>query len=138
VRPVSRLSLILAAAIAALFLIPATGQAAKLRYHSCDGEKYWLLSKHDNPQVKLLRIKMRSAKADGYAPRCLVAEGVAAEVQRAASDGKNPKNIHVLGARWDMRSTCSYTAVTGYTQVQCVAKRGDTANTVRFRLVPKA
>jgi hypothetical protein len=137
VRAVSRLSLILAAVIAALLVTPAAGQAAKLRYHSCSGTKYWLIASDANPQVKLLRIKMRSAKADGYAPRCLVAEGVAGEVQQAViDDGKQPKNVHVMGAQWDMRSTCSYTAQTGYTQVQCVAKRGNTANTVRFRLVP--
>ena len=131
-----RLSLFLAAAIAALALMPATGHAAKLKYHSCSGTKYLLLNPDGDPQVKVLRIKMRKAKADGYAPRCLVAEGVAAEVWRKASDGKHPKNIHVMGAQWDMRSTCSYTAKTGYTQVQCVAKPGQDANTVRFRLVP--
>jgi hypothetical protein len=136
VPAVSRLSLILAAVIAALLVTPATGQAAKLRYHSCNGTKYLLLQPDGNPQVKVLRIKMRSAKADDYAPRCLVAEGVAAQVQRAATDGRHPKNVHVMGAQWDMRSTCSYTAKTGYSQVRCVAKPGNTANTVRFRLVP--
>jgi hypothetical protein len=136
VLDVRRLSLILAAATAALILLPASGQAAKLKYHSCSGTKYLLLNPDGNPQVKLLRIKMRAAKADGYAPRCLVAEGVAAEVQRAATDGKHPKNVHVMGAQWDMRSRCSYTDRTGYTQVSCVARPGNTANTVRFRLVP--
>jgi len=131
-----RLTLSLAAVIAALALAPAAGEAAKLSYHSCDGKKYWLVKDLKNPSVQLLRIKMRHAKADDYAPRCLVAEGVASEVWRKATDGKHPKNVHVMGAQWDMRSTCSYTEKTGYTQVQCVAKGAD-PNTVRFRLVPK-
>jgi hypothetical protein len=134
---VRRLSLILAAVVAALALTPATGEAAKLKYHSCSGTKYLLLNPDVSPEVKLLRIKMRHAKADDYAPRCLVAEGVASEVWRKATDGKHPKNVHVMGAQWDMRSTCSYTEKTGYTQVQCVAKGAD-PNTVRFRLVPKS
>ena len=70
-----RLSLILAAVVAALALTPATGEAAKLKYHSCSGTKYLLLNPDVSPLVKLLRIKMRHAKADDYAPRCLVAEG---------------------------------------------------------------
>ena len=129
---VRHLALVLAATLAVLVALPATGEAAKLRYHSCDGKKYLLLA--PTPEVTLLRIKMRAAKADGYAPRCLVAEGVAAEVQRKVADGKQPQNVHVMGAQWDMRSRCSYSAKTGYTQVQCVARPGNAANTVRFRI----
>lgn len=133
----TRLSLLLALAI--LALTPATGQAAaaKLKYHACDGKKYLLLDPNGDPLVKLLRIKMAKAKADGYAPRCLVAEAVAMQVQTGASGGKTPPaTITVYGARWGIgKVKCRYTAMTGYTQAQCV-KTGKDASTTRFRLVP--
>jgi len=132
-----RLTLILAAVIAALALAPAAGEAAKLSYHSCDGKKYWLVKDLKNPSVQLLRIKMRKSKADGYAPRCLVAEATAAQVQYRAHDGGTlPAKVRVGGARWGVGAyRCTYEAKTGYTQAQCV-HTGKDANTVRFRLVP--
>jgi hypothetical protein len=132
-----RLTLSLAAVIAALALAPAAGEAAKLSYHSCDGKKYWLVKDLKNPSVALLRIKMRKSMADGYAPRCLVAEAAAAQVQYGAQDGGTPPaKLKVGGARWWVGSyRCTYEAKTGYTQAQCV-HTGKDANTVRFRLVP--
>src|SRR4051812_32808841 len=73
----TKLSLFLTAVIAALALLPASGEAAKLKYHNCDGKKYLLIKGAKDPAVKLLRIKMRKSRADGYAPRCLVAEATA-------------------------------------------------------------
>jgi hypothetical protein len=126
---------LLAVAIAALALTPATSEAAKLKYHACDGKKYWLVKDLKDPSVELLRIKMRKSKADGYAPRCLVAEATAAEAQRGAADGKPPAELNVYGARWGVgKYTCTYEAKTGYTQAQC-RHNGKDANTVRFRLV---
>jgi hypothetical protein len=119
-----------------LGVAPPAAQAAKLRYHSCDGKKYWLVKDLKDPAVKLLRIKMRNAKADGYAPRCLVAEATAAEAQRGAADGKPPATVNVFGARWGVgKYRCTYTQRSGYTQAQC-RHTGKDANTVRFRLVP--
>jgi hypothetical protein len=136
VTGVSRLSLILAAALAAVALTPAAGEAAKLKYHACDGRKYRLIEDLKDPTVELLRIKMRNARADGYAPRCLVAEAAAMEVQLRASKGSPPKRITVYGARWSVgRYTCTYEDKSGYKQAQCV-HTGKDANTVRFRLVP--
>ena len=126
---------LLAVAIAALALTPATSEAAKLKYHACDGKKYWLVKDLKDPSVELLRIKMRKSKADGYAPRCLVAEATAAEAQRGAADGKPPAELNVYGARWGVgKYTCTYEAKTGYTHAQC-RHNGKDANTVRFRLV---
>lgn len=131
-----RLSLILVAVIAALALTPATGQAAKLKYHGCDGKKYWLVKDLTDPSVTGLRIKMRKSRADGYAPRCLVAEATAAEAQRGAHDGTPPAEINVFGARWGVgKYKCTYEAKSGYTQAQC-RHSGKDANTVRFRLTP--
>jgi hypothetical protein len=116
-------------ALAALSLAPATGRAATLKYHACDGKKYQLLN-DDPPTVKLLRIKMRNTKADGYAPRCLVAEATAAEVRRSDT----PKKITIYGAAWSIGVfRCTYEPKTGYQQAQCVHKGKDAA-TVRFRL----
>jgi hypothetical protein len=122
-------------ALAALALVPATGRAATLKYHACDGKKYQLLSDSEQPNVKLLRIKMRNAKADGYAPRCLVAEATAAEVRRSGT----PKKVTVYGAAWSVGEfRCTYALKTGYQQAQCVHKGKDAA-TVRFRLMsPRA
>jgi hypothetical protein len=133
----TKLSLMLAAVVATLALTPATGEAAKLKYHSCDGKKYWLVKDLKDPTVKLLRIKMRKSRADGYAPRCLVAEATAAEVQRGASeDDTPPAKVTVYGARWGVGDyKCTYTDMSGYKQAQCV-HTGKDANTVRFRLVP--
>jgi hypothetical protein len=136
VAGVRRLSLILAAVIAALALTPATGEAAKLKYHACDGKKYWLVKDLKDPSVKLLRIKMRKSRADGYAPRCLVAEATANQVQAEASKGTPPAKVNVYGARWAVGDyKCSYEDKSGYKQAQCV-HTGKDANTVRFRLVP--
>jgi hypothetical protein len=135
VTGVRRLSLILAAVLAALALTPATGQAAKLRYHACDGKKYQLLDPNGSPAVKLLRIKMRKSKADGYAPRCLVAEATAMMVINDGT-GDPPATVDVGGARWGVgKYRCTYQDKSGYKQAQCV-HTGKDANTVRFRLVP--
>jgi hypothetical protein len=134
----TRLSLLAAgAALALLALTPATSHAAKLKYHACDGKQYLLLDPSGDPVVKLLRIKMAKAKADGYAPRCLVAEAVAMQVQNEVIDHKTlPARITVEGARWGIGTVkCSYETMTGYTQAQCV-KTGKDASTTRFRLVP--
>ena len=65
---------------------------------------------------------MRKSKADGYAPRCLVAEATAAQVQYRAHDGGTlPAKVRVGGARWGVGAyRCTYEAKTGYTQAQCV------------------
>lgn len=119
-------------ALLALALTPVSGHAAaKLEYHACDGKKYQLLV--GSPEVKLLRIKMRKRRADGYAPRCLVAEAVAMNV---VNPGDRPAKVKVYGARWNGGTyRCAYAEKTGYTQVQC-GHTGKDAATVRFRLLP--
>jgi hypothetical protein len=131
----TRLSLLaVGGALAIVALTPAAGgaAAAKLAYHACDGKKYQLLIGRD-PSVELLRIKMRKSRADGYAPRCLVAEATAAEVINDFSPP--PKKVTVYGARWSVGTyRCTYEAKGAYTQAQCV-HTGKDANTVRFRVM---
>jgi hypothetical protein len=133
----TRLTLAAAAALAVLAAVPASGHAAKLKFNRCDGKKYLLIRQDGDPRVEQLKIKMRKHRADGYAPRCLVAEAIAGEVQTSVIyDHKRPKTVNIMGAQWGMRGVkCKYTDRSGSTQVQCV-KKGRDANTVRFRLVP--
>jgi hypothetical protein len=123
-------------ALAALALLPAAGHAAALKFHACDGKKYQLLHPGSGADVKVLRIKMRKAKADGYAPRCLVAEATAAEVKTELRiTGELPSKVRVYGARWYVGNfKCTYEAKTGYQQAVCV-HTGKEAATVRFRLM---
>jgi len=130
---------LLAAGLAAVVALGAPSSvradaAAAVKYRNCDGKKYLLLQ-GDDPAVELLRIKMRNAKADGYAPRCLVAEAVAAQVQgEARYSGKHLKTLDVYGARWGIgRFRCTYEKKSSYDQASCVHKGKDAA-TVRFRL----
>ena len=114
------------AALAALALLPVSGQAAALKFHACDGKKYQLLHPGSGPDVKVLRIKMR----------CLVAEATAAEVKTEQRiTGKLPSKVRVYGARWYVGSfKCTYQAQTAYQQAVCV-HTGKEAATVRFRLM---
>jgi hypothetical protein len=65
----------------------------------CTAGKYLLVdNKTSFPVVHRLRATGLPAKTDGYAPRCLVAEAVAAVVQQ--HDGRKGR-WHVYGARWD-------------------------------------
>ena len=127
-------SLVVAAlTLTALALIPAAGHSAALKFRSCPGDRYLLINQDQPPAVKLLRIKMRATKADGYAPRCLVAEAVAGDVQSYGRVGeKLPSTVRVVGAKFDAGPfRCTYTPVRDYRQAQCVAREA----TVRFRLV---
>ena len=111
---ISRILVLVALAMfSALALTPTAGAAEK--YRNCSGKQYLLLH-GDDPAVEQLRIKMRNAKADGYAPRCLVAEAVAGDVQdEARRTGKRLKKLNVYGAAWTVGTfRCTYAAKTGY------------------------
>jgi hypothetical protein len=75
---------------------------------------------------------MRKSRADGYAPRCLVAEATAMMV---TGPDTPPDKVTVYGARWAVGDyKCTYEDRSGSTQAQCV-HTGKDANTVRFRIV---
>ena len=79
---------------------------------------------------------MRNAKADGYAPRCLVAEATAAEVRRS---GYAEEGHDLRGGVVDRQRSAARTRRRPATsRSQCV-HTGKDAATVRFRLMsPRA
>jgi hypothetical protein len=86
---------LLAAAATAVAAAPASADAV-----TCAPGQY-LLIRGENPRVADLRAHNLPRKTDGYAPRCLVAEAIAADVQRALQNGeKAPRTVTAWGARW--------------------------------------
>ena len=101
--------LILAALISAAAL--ATAAPASADTISCKPEgEYWLVDPRGEPELTNLRAHNLPRKTDGYAPRCLVAEAVGAEIQlEFRLEGELPKHLHVYGARWSAgKWRCSY------------------------------
>src|SRR3954471_6669697 len=87
---------LLAAAATALAAAPASADTI-----TCDPGEYLLLH-GENPTIADLKAHNLPRKTDGYAPRCLVAEAIAAEIQRRLQDGKDaPRTVLVYGARWN-------------------------------------
>src|SRR5690242_13176470 len=97
--PVRRLltaALILAAALTAL---PAAASARTVR---CRPGRYRLVDPALFPGIGHLRAAGLPRRTDGYAPRCLVAEAIAAGIQQFWADHKRlPRRLHVFGARWE-------------------------------------
>ena len=96
--------------LAALLAVPATAQGAATTI-TCDAGQYGLLH-GENPRIADLKAHNLPRRTSGYAPRCLVAEAIASDIQRALQDGRRaPRSLHVYGARWGAgRWRCSYPA----------------------------
>ena len=94
--------------LAVVLAVPATAEA-KATTITCDAGQYQLLH-GENPRIERLRAHNLPRKTSGYAPRCLVAEAIAADIQRALQDGERaPRALNVYGARWSAgRWRCSY------------------------------
>jgi hypothetical protein len=99
--------LIVALLVAAAALVAAAPASAVTI--TCDPGEYQLLH-GENPTIEDLKAHNLPRKTDGYAPRCLVAEALAAEIQRTLQDGrKAPRTVSVFGARWaGGKWRCSY------------------------------
>jgi hypothetical protein len=95
---------LLAAAATAVAAAPASADTVE-----CAPGEY-LLIRGENPRIADLRAHNLPRKTDGYAPRCLVAEAIAADVQRALQNGERPpRTVFVYGARWTGgKWRCSY------------------------------
>jgi hypothetical protein len=100
-----RLIVALLAAAAALVAAAPAGAVTI----TCDPGEYLLLH-GENPTIEDLKAHNLPRKTSGYAPRCLVAEAIAAEIQRTLQDGKQaPRTVSVMGARWSSgKWRCSY------------------------------
>jgi hypothetical protein len=90
----------LRAILIALLAVAATAAPASADTITCNPGEYLLL-RGENPRIADLRAHNLPRKTDGYAPRCLVAEAIAAEIQRTLQEGgKAPRTVLVYGARW--------------------------------------
>ena len=100
---------LLAAALAALAALGLPAGASAAVVH-CKVGHYALTLAQGKPAVSRLRAVDLPRRTDGYAPRCLVAEAVAAEVKRAVQDtGERPAQVRAGGARWNGgRWNCAY------------------------------
>jgi hypothetical protein len=126
--------------LAAALPSPATAQTS---FSPCRAGHYLLVNPSGNPQVLNLQVHMaHRAPYSGVAagtPKCLVAEAVAALVQRRAESGPPPRTVVADGARWSVgRFTCTYRnqgarPVQPIRRAQCV-HTGRFAATVRFVL----
>jgi hypothetical protein len=98
----SPLSRVLPAALVAVcvLLLAATGASAQTT--RCNGNHYLLIDTHGSPSVANIVATGLPRLTDGYAPRCLVAEAVAADVQQFHRlHHRYPKSLHTYGAQWD-------------------------------------
>jgi hypothetical protein len=96
IRRVVLPALMLAAALAAL---PAAASARTVR---CHPGRYRLVDPLAFPGIGHLRAVDLPRRTDHYAPRCLVAEAIAADIQQFFTAHKRlPRRLHVFGARWD-------------------------------------
>jgi hypothetical protein len=98
---------IVALLVAAAALVAAAPASAVTI--TCDPGEYLLVG-GENPTIEDLKAHNLPRKTDGYAPRCLVAEAIAAEIQSALQNGeKAPRTVSVMGARWSSgKWRCSY------------------------------
>jgi hypothetical protein len=95
-------SLALGAAVAAA---PASADHVR-----CPIGQYLFGLETATPKPSKLRAHNLPRKTDGYAPRCLVAEAIVAEIQLGYGEkGRLPARLSVFGARWSGgRWRCSY------------------------------
>jgi hypothetical protein len=86
---------LLTAAATAVAAAPASADTI-----TCQPGEYQLLH-GENPTIASLKAHNLPRKTDGYAPRCLVAEAIASDIQRALQDGERaPRTVFPSGARW--------------------------------------
>lgn len=74
--------------------------ASAAQVTKCSGKTYGGIDPSGFPSVSKLRAIDVPAKTDGYAPRCLVAETVAGQVQ-AHWHNHGPRVVWARGARWN-------------------------------------
>jgi hypothetical protein len=118
---------LLAAAATAVTATPASADTI-----TCDPGEYQLLH-GENPTIAALKAHNLPRKTDGYAPRCLVAEAIASDIQRALQNGERaPRTVFAYGARWTAgKWRCRYP---GGDRASC-RKKGKPERRVTMRLI---
>jgi hypothetical protein len=97
--PLSRALPTAVLAALALAIAPAGANAQATR---CNGNYYLLVNTHISPSVANIMAVGLPRLTDGYAPRCLVAEAIAGNVQQFRNGHhRYPKSLRIMGARWD-------------------------------------
>ncbi len=99
------LAVLLCAALPVIAAAPA--DAATKR---CKVGRYGLVDPSGSPAITKLRAVNLPRRTDGYAPRCLVAEAAASQIQYGVMDtGTPPASVTLMGARWyGGKWRCSY------------------------------
>jgi hypothetical protein len=96
-------ALLIAPLLMLVFAAPARADHVKCPLN------HYLISDRGTPKVENLRAYNLPRRTDGYAPRCLVAAAVVAEIQLEYPP--LPRRLNVYGARWSGgRWRCSYPA----------------------------
>jgi hypothetical protein len=121
-------AILLLSVLAGLLVGAAPASAVTI---TCDPGEY-LLVRGENPTIENLRAHNLPRKTDGYAPRCLVAEAIAAEIQGRLQQGREaPRTVSIMGAQWSSgKWRCSYPG----DRAVC-KKRGKPRRRVTMRLV---
>jgi hypothetical protein len=127
--------LLLAAALVALLAAAVAAPAASARTVTCEPGKYSPELGEDPHPVRNLRAIDLPRLTDGYAPRCLVAEGLASRVAFDVGEGrKPPARVKVFGARWYGGSwRCKYRSVGDHRNASC-RQSGHAKRRVTFEL----
>jgi hypothetical protein len=100
----------LRASLIVLILAVVPAAPASADHVSCPIGHYLYGLKRAKPKPSNLRAYNLPRRTDGYAPRCLVAEAVVAEIQLDYSEENGPPaRLRVFGARWSAgRWRCTY------------------------------
>jgi hypothetical protein len=124
-----RAALVVLIALVAAVAAAAPAQATTV---TCDPGEYQLLH-GENPTIASLKAHNLPRRTDGYAPRCLVAEAIASDIQQALQNGERaPRTLFVYGARWTAgKWRCRYPDAD---RASC-RKRGKPERRVTMRLV---
>ena len=108
--------------LAVVLVVPATAEA-KATTITCDAGQYQLLH-GENPRIAKLRAHNLPRKTSGYAPRCLVAEAIAADIQRALQDGERAPRALTCTARAGARDAGAAATRTAAPTATARASRG--------------
>lgn len=93
---------ILSIALAALLAVLTAASTASAQTTRCSGHQFLLIDKSAFPGIAKLRALNLPRLTSGYAPRCLVAEAIAGDIQfYFRQHSRFPHTVKPRGARWE-------------------------------------